>query len=72
MTDSIINNKKLSQNLRSTIASFAIEGIKTSRKALKYCKLRDAGKVTCQQEIEALKKKYTEIGREYPVTKKHV
>jgi hypothetical protein len=63
MTDSIINNKKLSQNLRSTIASFAIEGITPSKKALKYCKLRDAGKITCQQEVEALKKKYMEMAR---------
>ncbi len=58
-----VGRKRTSRNLRSTIASFAIEGIIPSRQAIKYCKLRDAGKVSCETEIEALKKKYKEMAQ---------
>jgi len=55
----MINNKaRTSRNLRSTIASFEVEGITPSRQALNYCRLRDAGKRSCQQEIQVLKEKY--------------
>ena len=54
------NGKKTrtSRNQRSTIASFEVEGITPSMQALKYCRLRDVGKISCQQEIQDLKKKY--------------
>ena len=55
------NKKKVSQNLRSTIASFAVEDIAPSKQALRYCRKRDAGEVSCKQEVELLKKKYKEM-----------
>lgn len=51
-------------NLNRTIASFALEGITPSEEFLEYCKLRDAGKITCQEEIEKLKEKYINLGKE--------
>lgn len=58
MAPRIRNKARTSRYLRSTIASFEVEGITPSRQALNYCRLRDDGKISCQQEIEALKKKY--------------
>lgn len=55
------NESEAARNLKSTIASFAIEGISPNMQTLRYCRLRDAEKISCQQEIETLKKKYREM-----------
>ena len=55
-----INTKNL---IKSTIASFALEGITPSLETLKYCRLRDQGKVTCEQEVEQITRKYREMAQ---------
>ena len=56
-------NNKNTKNLKSTMASFAVEGITPSRETLKYCRMRDAGRISCKQEIEAATKKYREMAQ---------
>ncbi|MBW7572477.1 hypothetical protein [Caproiciproducens faecalis] len=63
MERSIKINDKNKKNLKSTIASFAVEGITPSRETLKYCRMRDAGRISCKQEIEAVTKKYREMAQ---------
>lgn len=63
MERSIKINDKNKKNLKSTIASFAVEGITPSRETLKYCRMRDAGRISCNQEIEAVTKKYREMAQ---------
>ncbi|MGI6728622.1 MAG: hypothetical protein ACOX4P_08795 [Anaerovoracaceae bacterium] len=61
-----IRNKKkerVSLNIRSTIATFKVEGISPSMQAIRYCKLRDAGRVSCKEEIETLKQKYITMAK---------
>lgn len=50
-------------NIQSTVASFEIEGIKISKAALEYCKLRDEGKISCKDEVAKLKKKYIKLAK---------
>ena len=51
----------MKRNIRSTIASFKVEGISVSKEALIYSELRDADKVSCEEEVIRLKKKYMKL-----------
>ncbi|HHX59195.1 MAG TPA: antitoxin VbhA family protein [Epulopiscium sp.] len=51
----------MNRNILSTVASFRVEGIKVSKEALEYSRLRDAGKVSCEEEVQRLKKRYMRL-----------
>lgn len=57
------NASRTEQNLKSTIASFAVEGITPSKQSLEYCQMRNSGKASCQKEVSSLIEKYTNMAR---------
>ena len=58
-----MKNNDYATGIKSVVASFKVEGINPSKKALDYCELRAKGKVNCNKEVENLKKKYSSMGK---------
>lgn len=58
-----MENKNYTDRINSVIASFNVEGIVPSKKALDYCMKRAEGKANCNKEVEDLKRKYTNLSR---------
>lgn len=53
-------SENIQKNIESVAASLAVENLYPSNEVLEYCKMRDLGKISCEDEIEILKKKYSD------------